>query len=127
MAACAFRGGGAPARPLFSAPTHQKDQGITEGAVPMPLDSKKPAFDKSKLPSRYVSVGPQSAPHRSYYYAMGMTEEEIAQPFVGVATCRSEEHTSELQSLMRISYAVFCLKKKKNKDSTHYKQQQLHT
>src|SRR3546814_4912880 len=31
------------------------------------------------------------------------------------ATLRSEEHTSELQSLMRISYAVFCLKKKKNK------------
>src|SRR3546814_7962108 len=31
---------------------------------------------------------------------------------------RSEEHTSELQSLMRISYAVFCLKKKKNKDTT---------
>src|SRR3546814_5986503 len=30
---------------------------------------------------------------------------------------RSEEHTSELQSLMRISYAVFCLKKKKNKDN----------
>src|SRR3546814_3356300 len=30
-----------------------------------------------------------------------------------LATCRSEEHTSELQSLMRISYAVFCLKKKK--------------
>jgi len=56
----------------------------------MPLDSKKPNFDKSKLPSRYVSVGPQSAPHRSYYYAMGMTEEEIAQPFVGVATCWNE-------------------------------------
>src|SRR3546814_8237758 len=31
---------------------------------------------------------------------------------------RSEEHTSELQSLMRISYAVFCLKKKKNKSNT---------
>src|SRR3546814_3370512 len=31
---------------------------------------------------------------------------------------RSEEHTSELQSLMRISYAVFCLKKKTNKNST---------
>src|SRR3546814_8447398 len=31
----------------------------------------------------------------------------------GSGTCRSEEHTSELQSLMRISYAVFCLKKKK--------------
>src|SRR3546814_18692138 len=34
---------------------------------------------------------------------------------VASKTCRSEEHTSELQSLMRISYAVFCLKKKKNK------------
>src|SRR3546814_7184006 len=34
------------------------------------------------------------------------------------STWRSEEHTSELQSLMRISYAVFCLKKKKNKDKT---------
>lgn len=47
-------------------------------------------FDKSKLPSRHVSVGPQRAPHRSYYYAMGMTDEEIAQPFVGVATCWNE-------------------------------------
>src|SRR3546814_9234440 len=38
---------------------------------------------------------------------------------------RSEEHTSELQSLMRISYAVFCLKKKKNKETntTNKKQQ----
>src|SRR3546814_5733529 len=33
--------------------------------------------------------------------------------------CRSEEHTSELQSLMRISYAVFCLKKKKNTQNKH--------
>ncbi len=56
----------------------------------MPLDAKTPKFDKSKLPSRHVSVGPASAPHRSYYYAMGMTDEEIAQPFVGVATCWNE-------------------------------------
>ena len=34
-------------------------------------------FDKSKLPSRHVSVGPERAPHRSYYYAMGLSEEEI--------------------------------------------------
>ncbi|MZR14809.1 dihydroxy-acid dehydratase [Maritimibacter sp. DP07] len=47
-------------------------------------------FDKSKLPSRHVTEGPQRAPHRSYYYAMGMTEEEIHQPFVGVATCWNE-------------------------------------
>src|SRR3546814_10753299 len=38
---------------------------------------------------------------------------------------RSEEHTSELQSLMRISYAVFCLKKKKNTHNKHY--QNRHT
>ena len=47
-------------------------------------------FDKSKLPSRHVTEGPSRAPHRSYYYAMGLTEEEIHQPFVGVATCWNE-------------------------------------
>ncbi|MBH43470.1 MAG: dihydroxy-acid dehydratase [Rickettsiales bacterium] len=45
---------------------------------------------KDNLPSRHVSLGPESAPHRSYYYAMGMTEKEIKQPFVGVATCWNE-------------------------------------
>ena len=50
--------------------------------------SKK--WDKSKLPSRHVSVGPERAPHRSYYYAMGMTEEEIAQPLVGVVSTWNE-------------------------------------
>ncbi|MGB3246015.1 MAG: dihydroxy-acid dehydratase [Sulfitobacter sp.] len=47
-------------------------------------------FDKSKLPSRHVTEGPARAPHRSYYYAMGMTDEEIHQPLVGVATCWNE-------------------------------------
>jgi dihydroxy-acid dehydratase len=47
-------------------------------------------YDKAHLPSRHVSVGPERAPHRSYYYAMGMTEEEIARPFVGVATTWNE-------------------------------------
>lgn len=47
-------------------------------------------FDKSRLPSRHVSVGPERAPHRSYYYAMGMSEEEIAQPFVAVASAGND-------------------------------------
>lgn len=47
-------------------------------------------FDKSKLPSRHVSVGPERAPHRSYYYAMGLTEEQIAQPFVGVVSAGND-------------------------------------
>ncbi len=48
------------------------------------------SFDKSKLPSRHVSVGPERAPHRSYYYAMGLTEEEIARPFVAVASAGND-------------------------------------
>ena len=42
---------------------------------------------KAKLPSRHVTEGPARAPHRSYYYAMGLTTEQIHQPFVGVASC----------------------------------------
>lgn len=47
-------------------------------------------FDKSKLPSRYVSVGVESAPHRSYYYAMGWKEEDIAKPFVALASAGND-------------------------------------
>jgi dihydroxy-acid dehydratase len=47
-------------------------------------------FDKSKLPSRHATVGPDRAPHRSYYYAMGLTAADIAQPFVGVVTTWNE-------------------------------------
>jgi dihydroxy-acid dehydratase len=47
-------------------------------------------FDKSRLPSRHVSVGPAKAPHRSYYYAMGLTEDDIAKPFVGVVSAGND-------------------------------------
>jgi dihydroxy-acid dehydratase len=47
-------------------------------------------FDKSRLPSRHVTEGPSRAPQRSYFYAMGLTDEEIHQPWVGVATCWNE-------------------------------------
>ncbi|MBP1804994.1 dihydroxy-acid dehydratase [Rubellimicrobium aerolatum] len=47
-------------------------------------------FDKARLPSRHVTEGPARAPHRSYFYAMGLTDEEIHQPWVGVATCWNE-------------------------------------
>ena len=47
-------------------------------------------FDKSKLPSRHSSVGPERAPHRSYYYAMGLSQDDIARPFVGVVTTWNE-------------------------------------
>ena len=66
---------------------------------------QKPRFDKSKLPSRHVSVGPERAPHRSYYHAMGMTEQEIAQPFVGVVSTWNEAAPCNI-SLMRQAQAV---------------------
>jgi dihydroxy-acid dehydratase len=47
-------------------------------------------FDKSKLPSRHATVGPDRAPHRSYYYAMGLSRADIDQPFVGVVTTWNE-------------------------------------
>src|SRR6201992_2606092 len=62
-------------------------------------------FDKSKLPSRHVTEGPERAPHRSYLYAMGLTKEQIHQPLVGVATCWNEAAPCNI-SLMRQAQAV---------------------
>src|SRR5216110_1706241 len=60
---------------------------------------------KSRLPSRHVTEGPERAPHRSYYYAMGLTREQIHQPFVGVATCWNEAAPCNI-ALMRQAQAV---------------------
>jgi dihydroxy-acid dehydratase len=56
----------------------------------MPDDARKPSFEKSRLPSRHVTVGPERAPHRAFLYSMGLTEEQINQPLVGVATTWNE-------------------------------------
>jgi len=61
--------------------------------------------DKSKLPSRHVTEGPERAPHRSYLYAMGLTREQIHQPLVGVASCWNEAAPCNI-SLMRQAQAV---------------------
>ena len=61
--------------------------------------------DKSKLPSRYVTEGPERAPHRSYLYAMGLTTEQIHQPLVGVATAWNEAAPCNI-SLQRQAQAV---------------------
>jgi len=67
------------------------------------MDAK--TFNKSRLPSRHVTEGPERAPHRSYYYAMGLTREQIHQPFVGVATCWNEAAPCNI-ALMRQAQAV---------------------
>ena len=56
----------------------------------MPDDVRRPVIDKSRLPSRHVTVGPERAPHRAFLYSMGLTDEQIAQPLVGVATTWNE-------------------------------------
>ncbi len=57
----------------------------------MPDDIRSPVFDKSRLPSRHVTVGPERAPHRAFLYSMGLTREQIEdQPLVGVATTWNE-------------------------------------
>ncbi|MGL4495110.1 MAG: dihydroxy-acid dehydratase [Beijerinckiaceae bacterium] len=62
-------------------------------------------FNKAKLPSRHTTVGPERAPHRSYLFAMGLTREQINQPFVGVASCWNEAAPCNI-SLMRQAQAV---------------------
>jgi dihydroxy-acid dehydratase len=70
------------------------------------VDKKSTAENlKARLPSRHVTEGPARAPHRSYYYAMGLTAEQIHQPFVGVATCWNEAAPCNI-SLMRQAQAV---------------------
>ncbi len=66
---------------------------------------KKRKFYHSKLPSRHVRLGSQKAPHRSYYYAMGLDEDDIDKPFIGVATCWNESAPCNI-SLMRQSKSV---------------------
>ena len=61
--------------------------------------------DKTKLPSRHVSIGPERAPHRSYYYAMGMTVEDINKPFVGVVSTWNEAAPCNI-ALMRQAQSV---------------------
>src|SRR6516225_345005 len=60
---------------------------------------------KAKLPSRHATEGPERAPHRAFYYAMGLTREQIHQPFVGVATCWNEAAPCNI-ALMRQAQAV---------------------
>jgi dihydroxy-acid dehydratase len=62
-------------------------------------------WDKSRLPSRHVTEGPERAPHRSYYYAMGLSTKDIKKPFVGVASCWNEAAPCNT-ALMRQAHAA---------------------
>ena len=58
---------------------------------------------KTKLPSRHVTERPERAPHGSYDYAMGLTQGQIHQPFVGVATCWNEAAPCNISDLFDVA------------------------
>ncbi len=62
-------------------------------------------FDKNRLPSRHVTEGPERAPHRSYYYAMGLTDEQIHAPFVGVVSCWNEAAPCNIALMRQAQHA----------------------
>ncbi len=62
-------------------------------------------FNKKKLPSRHTSLGPDRAPHRSFYYAMGETENDVLKPFVGVVSTWNEAAPCNI-ALMRQAQSV---------------------
>ena len=62
-------------------------------------------FNKNKLPSRHTSLGPDRAPHRSFYYAMGETVKDVAKPFVGVVSTWNEAAPCNI-ALMRQAQSV---------------------
>ena len=62
-------------------------------------------FNKKKLPSRHTSLGADRAPHRSFYYAMGETEKDVAKPFVGVVSTWNEAAPCNI-ALMRQAQSV---------------------
>ncbi len=62
-------------------------------------------FNKNKLPSRHTSVGPDKAPQRSFYYAMDLTEKDVAKPFVGVVSTWNEAAPCNI-ALMRQAQSV---------------------
>src|SRR3546814_3457122 len=101
--------------------------GSTQNILTVRADSQfksvKELIDYAKAnPNKlnYGSTGSGSSNHLSMELFLELTDTKMTHiPYKGSAPAvRSEGHTSELQSLMRISYAVFCLKKKNNKHNT---------
>src|SRR3546814_3794750 len=78
-------------------------------------------FPYTTLFRSLVLGGSGGVGHMAVQIARSFGAEVFATASAAHAEYRSEEHTSELQSLMRISYAVFCLKKKTKKDYTYIK------
>src|SRR3546814_3437664 len=87
-------------------PARRRRRALVHGGRRLPLGGP------SRGPRHHPGGRPQDPPHL-------LEHGRLPGPVRPYVALRSEEHTSELQSLMRISYAVFCLKKKQRKQITH--------
>src|SRR3546814_6893344 len=89
----------------------------TPRVVPFDPDAVTPALDFESTNVPVVMTPWEVREHISFLLREAVPDPRLASIQRALSTFRSEEHTSELQSLMRISYAVFCLKKKKKKQT----------
>src|SRR3546814_6808681 len=94
-----------------------RERAETMPAVTVPPRPKGLPMATTQSPMRVASESPQAVDGSGF----------LASTFSSARSVRSEEHTSELQSLMRISYAVFCLKKKKKHSTKAYDDKQTAT
>src|SRR3546814_5421054 len=95
-----------PYTTLFRSPTYQVQAHFDNMGG---LKVRAPVKSSGVVVGRVASIGFDN----QRYQAVATLDMEQQYEFPSDSSARSEEHTSELQSLMRISYAVFCLKKKK--------------
>src|SRR3546814_7665318 len=83
---------------------HDRNRALAQPLGEVPVDRRDPG---ACVDDEHDHIGPGEGPFRLVAHSLlDLAHQRL------VETGRSEEHTSELQSLMRISYAVFCLKKK---------------
>src|SRR3546814_6494254 len=106
-----------------SDPSDMSRINLTDDSDTIAQKVRKAKTDPEPLPETLEGLDsrPEAKNLVGIYAALaGRETQEVLSEFAGqgFGAFRSEEHTSELQSLMRISYAVFCLKKKKSKKTT---------
>src|SRR3546814_1841250 len=101
-------------------PHRRCDRWLVEGDTLMPLTNDDDIRALLASTRTIAMIGASDRPERDSNHVMAFLQQHgyrvlPVNPQITGEHVRSEEHTSELQSLMRISYAVFCLKKKKTK------------
>src|SRR3546814_3829534 len=93
--------------------------------VSMPFNSSTPVFYYNKDAFKKAGLDAEKPPKT--WKEVAEAGKKLRAAGMECGYTRSEEHTSELQSLMRISYAVFCLKKKKKKRQARHAPNNLHS